>query len=151
MHRFLFLTLLLLVPLVPGVAAFPKEAPKGTVSPDPPSARDIAFEMRYGTFSSDSLVGASGAVRPQPGGRADLQLHALVSTALTVGGYYGSAGVIGWPHGTSLGAAAGGSLTLGLLKELYDRSQVGNQFSGADMLMNAIGTGMGVGIVVGIR
>ncbi len=147
MHRFPFLTLLLFVPFIPGVAA----SPKGAVSPDPLSAREIAFEMRYGTFPSDSPIETGSAAYPQPGGRADLQLHVLVTTALTVGGYYGSAEGIGWPHRTSLGAAAGGSLALGLLKELYDRSKIGNRFSGADMLMNVIGTGVGAGIAVGVR
>ena len=134
----------------------------GTLLPPglPPQAGKIAFEMRYGPLpDSPAKAGdlaqtggpAYAAASSRSGGRTDLQLHVLVSTALTVGGYYGSTKGIGWPHRTSLATAAGGSLAAGLLKELYDRSKIGNRFSGADMLMNAFGTGIGVGLAVGIH
>jgi hypothetical protein len=48
-----------------------------------------------------------------------LQLHVLVSAALTTGGYFGATGAVGWPHRTSLATAAGGSLAAGPLKELF--------------------------------
>jgi hypothetical protein len=70
---------------------------------------------------------------------------------IAVGTYYGAREIIGWPHRTSLVAAGGSALGAGLLKELYDRSKIGNRFSGADMVFNAIGTGMGIGVVVGLR
>ncbi len=68
---------------------------------------------------------------------------------IVVGAYYGSREAVGWPHRTSLLAAGGSALTAGLLKELYDRSKIGNRFSGADMVFNAIGTGLGIGVLVG--
>jgi hypothetical protein len=136
----------------------PRALSDAPVPPGLPPAGEIAFEMRYGPLpgrptGTGDLAGNSAyaAASSRSGGRTDLQLHVLVSTALTVGGYYGSTKGIGWPHRTSLATAAGGSLAAGLLKELYDRSKIGNRFSGADMLMNAFGTGIGVGLAVGIH
>ncbi len=70
---------------------------------------------------------------------------------IAVGTYYGIRGAVGWPHRRSLVAAGGSALTAGLLKELYDRSKIGNRFSGADMVFNTIGTGLGIGVVPGLR
>jgi len=108
------------------------------------SARGIAFELRYGSPKAK-------ASPPRQARVGDKTLHTLASMGIAVGTYYGAREIIGWPHRTSLVAAGGSALGAGLLKELYDRSKIGNRFSGADMVFNAIGTGMGIGVVVGLR
>ncbi len=120
-------------------------SPANLLPPDSSlSARGIAFELRYGSPK------ARGAP-PRQAGAGDETLHTLVSMGIAVGTYYGIRGAAGWPHRRSLVAAGGSALTAGLLKELYDRSKIGNRFSGADMVFNAIGTGLGIGVVVGLR
>lgn len=108
------------------------------------TAQDIAFELRYGSLGA-------GAPPPRQAGTGDKALHTLVSMGIVVGAYYGSREAVGWPHRTSLLAAGGSALGAGLLKELYDRSKIGNRFSEADMIFNVVGTGMGIGVVLGLR
>lgn len=134
-HLLPILTFLLLA--APGTYA--QENPP----PTSPLAREVAFDLRYGGVPSSSVV-------PRPGQSRDKTLHALVSMGLVVGAYYGGTQVVGWPKNTSLGVAAGGTVAIGLLKELYDRSEIGGQFSGGDMLFNLVGTGLGVGLVLGV-
>ncbi len=108
------------------------------------TAQDIAFELRYGSLGA-------GAPPPRQAGTGDKALHTLVSMSIVVGAYYGSREAVGWPQRTSLLAAGGSALGAGLLKELYDRSKIGNRFSEADMIFNVVGTGMGIGVVLGLR
>lgn len=122
-----------------GTDASESAQPSGSLT-----AQDVAFELRYGTPESAPAV-------PQYRGSRDKMLHGLVSMTWTVGAYYGGTELADWPHGTSLGVAAGSAVTLGLLKELNDRSKIPGRFSGADMIINLIGTGLGVGLVLGVE
>ncbi len=108
------------------------------------TAQDIAFELRYGSLGA-------GAPPPRQVGTGDKALHTLVSMGIVVGAYYGSREAVGWPHRMSLLAAGGSALGAGLLKEMHDRSKIGNRFSEADMIFNVVGTGMGIGVVLGLR
>ncbi len=108
------------------------------------TAQAIAFELRYGSLGA-------GAPPPRQAGTGDKALHTLVSMSIVVGAYYGSREAVGWPQRTSLLAAGGSALGAGLLKEMHDRSKIGNRFSEADMIFNVVGTGMGIGVVLGLR
>lgn len=133
----------LLLFLVPAGSAFAQGA---DVPSSRLSARQVAFSLRY----DGAPVGTPA---PTTGGlpiSKDKVLHFTISGAWTGTTYYGLAGLADWPHGRSLGVSAGSAAVLGVLKEAYDASKIGEQASGGDLVADALGIGLAVGVIVAL-
>lgn len=98
----------------------------------------IAFAFRYEAPSPPRNRSLS----------TDKALHFTGSAVWTLSTYYGLTGVADWPHRASLGTAAGSAAVLGVLKEMYDASKIGNHASGGDLVANALGIGVATGIIL---
>lgn len=133
----------LLLFLVPAGSALAQAA---DVPPSRLSAREVAFSLRYGRK-------AKGVPAPRSKGflfSRDKVFHFTISGAWTGTTYVGLAGLAGWPHGWSLGVSAGSAAALGVLKEAYDASRIGGRASGGDLVADALGIGLAVGIIVAL-
>lgn len=53
----------------------------------------------------------------------------------------------GWSDDDALPVSVASSATVGLAKELYDASRIGGQASGKDLVANAVGIGLAVGVI----
>lgn len=133
----------LLLLLVPAGSAFAQAV---GAPPSHLSAREVAFSLRYG--------GKAKGVPAQPTEglpvSRDKVLHFTISGAWTGTTYVGLAGLAGWPQARSLGVSAGSAAALGVLKEAYDASKIGERASGGDLVADALGIGLAVGIIVAL-
>lgn len=69
--------------------------------------------------------------------------HFSASFVSVGAGYQLFANRFGWNHETSTASAAGGTVTLGICKELYDLFGPTRHFSWKDLAWDAVGTGAG--------
>lgn len=110
--------------------------------PDSLSAADVAFELRYG---------ARPASAPAPRDRwlaRDKVQHVVFSGLWTLSTQYVLVNKAGWSEHDALPASIASGATIGILKELYDASRVTGQASGKDLVADAVGIGLAVGVIV---
>jgi hypothetical protein len=147
--RMIALGILLACPLE-FVYAQGETAPSGArISPH------VAFELRYGLLygNEDARVGGHRAplAESSPTIGRDKVLHVAISAAWTGAAYYGLDRSTNWPPARTIGVAAGSAAVLGAGKEVRDATTPTGDASGADLLANALGIGVAVGVIAGMR
>ena len=78
----------------------------------------------------------------------DKARHLVFSGLWTLSAQYVLVQKADWSTGDALPVAIATSATVGLGKELYDASRIGGQASGKDLVADAVGIGLAVGIIV---
>lgn len=73
--------------------------------------------------------------------------HVVFSGLLTLSTQYVLVQKADWSSGDALPVSAATSATVGLGKEVYDASRLGGRASGKDLVANAVGIGLAVGII----
>jgi len=109
--------------------------------PDSLTAAAVAFELRY------------GAAPPPPSpprdrwlGRDKVQ-HVVFSGLWTLSTQYVLVNKAGWAEADALPASIASGATIGVLKELYDASRLAGRASGKDLVADAVGIGLAVGVI----
>jgi len=90
------------------------------------------------------------ARRPPPRDRwwaRDKARHVVFSGLWTLSAQYVLVQKADWSTGDALPVAIATSATVGLGKELYDASRIGGRASGKDLVANAVGIGLAVGVI----
>ena len=77
----------------------------------------------------------------------DKARHLVFSGLWTLSTQYVLVHKAGWSDGNALPASVASSATVGLAKELYDASRIGGRASGKDLVANAVGIGLAVGVI----
>ena len=108
--------------------------------PDSLTAAAMAFEARYGTVPA----------APTPRDRwlaRDKARHVVFSGLWTLSTQYVLVNKADWSQGDALPASIASAATVGVLKELYDASRITGTASGKDLVADAVGIGLAVGII----
>lgn len=118
-------------------------------------APNVAFELRYGRVDGKGGARVGGHRAPlaksSPTIGRDKVLHVVISAAWTGASYYGLDRSTDWPPGRTIGVAAGSAAVLGVGKEVRDATTPTGDASGTDLLANALGIGVAVGVIAGMR
>ena len=77
----------------------------------------------------------------------DKARHVVFSGLWTLSAQYVLVQKAGWSDDDALPVSVASSATVGLAKELYDASRIGGQASGKDLVANAVGIGLAVGVI----
>lgn len=77
----------------------------------------------------------------------DKARHVVFSGLWTLSTQYVLVQKAGWPTGDALPVSVAASATVGLGKELYDASRIDGRASGKDLVANAVGIGLAVGVI----
>jgi uncharacterized protein YfiM (DUF2279 family) len=78
----------------------------------------------------------------------DKAQHLVVSGLWTLSVQYVLVDKAGWAEPDALSLAAGSAAAVGLAKELYDTSRPAHTASAKDLVANAVGIGLAVGVIV---
>lgn len=140
--RFLVCGLLVLVALTAGPLPL-RAGDLGRASPsDSLTAAAVAFELRYGARPLAST--------PVPRDRwlaRDKAKHVVFSGLWTLSTQYVLVNKADWSEGDALPASIASGATIGILKELYDASRRTGEASGKDLVADAVGIGLAVGVI----
>lgn len=107
------------------------------------SAAAMAFELRYGDASRRDAPVA----RDRWLGR-DKAKHVVFSGLWTLSTQYVLVGKAGWTERDALPVSIASGAAIGLAKEVYDASRPAGTASGKDLLADAVGIGVAVGIIL---
>jgi uncharacterized protein YfiM (DUF2279 family) len=102
----------------------------------------VAVELRYG---------AGPPAPPPPRDRwlaRDKAQHVVVSGLWTLSTQYVLVNKAGWTNADALPASVASGATIGVLKELYDASRPTGRASGKDLVADAVGIGLAVGVIL---
>jgi len=132
----------LLLGLRPAVADDRKSDPDQTA--DSLSAAVIAFHLRYGAGPTSS---ADAPSRDRWLAR-DKVKHVVFSGLWTLSTQYVLVTKTGWSKPDALPLSIASGATVGLAKELYDASRPTGTVSGKDLVADAVGIGLAVGVIV---
>ena len=127
---------------VSAVAAAGRPVALSGGSPDSLTAAAIAVELRY------------GSPPPPPSPPRDRWLardkvqHVVFSGLWTLSTQYVLVNKAGWTEADALPASVASGATVGILKELYDASRLTGRASGKDLVADAVGIGLAVGVIV---
>lgn len=136
-HAGLLLAVLLLLVPQAGSAAEPATQYAAADSLSPAA---IAFTMRYGAPARPP--------RPQDKWWArDKARHVVFSGLWTLSTQYVLVRKADWSEGDALPVSMAASGTVGITKELYDASRSEGRASGKDLVANAVGIGLAVGVI----
>lgn len=123
------------------LSASPAPAADAVRPPDSLTAAAVAFELRYG----------AGPPSPPPPrdrwlGRDKVQ-HVVFSGLWTLSTQYVLVSKAGWTEADALPVSIASGATIGILKELYDASRLTGRASGKDLVADAVGIGLAVGVI----
>jgi uncharacterized protein YfiM (DUF2279 family) len=110
--------------------------------PDSLTAAAVSFELRYGAAPSPS----SPPPRDRWVGRDKIQ-HVVFSGLWTLSTQYVLVNKAGWAEADALPASIASGITIGVLKEPYDASRFSGRASGKDLVADAVGIGLAVGVI----
>ncbi len=145
-----FLRFGVLVALVWGLLMDPdpalagERAPNSSQTADSLSAAAIAFQLRHGAASASS----PGAPPRDRWVARDKVQHVVFSGLWTLSTQYVLVNKAGWTKSDALPASIASGATIGILKELYDASRITGRASGKDLVADAVGIGLAVGVIV---
>jgi uncharacterized protein YfiM (DUF2279 family) len=108
------------------------------------SAAAIAFQLRYGS-------GPTSSVDTPPRDRwlaRDKATHVVVSGLWTLSTQYVLVNKVGWSEPDALPASIASGAAVGLAKEFYDASHPEGSVSGKDLVADAVGIGLAVGVIM---
>ncbi|HKL88365.1 MAG TPA: hypothetical protein VJ884_05110 [Salinibacter sp.] len=111
-------------------------------STDSLTAAAIAVELRYGAPPPPSA--------PLPRDRwlgRDKVKHVVVSGLWTLSTQYVLVNKANWTEADALPVSVASGATIGILKELYDASRLTGRASGKDLVADAVGIGLAVGVI----
>lgn len=117
-----------------------------TRTADSLSAAAVAFELRYGAVSHPPAA-------PPPPSRdrwlaRDKAKHLAASALWTLSTQYVLVKKADWSEGDALPASIASGAAVGVAKELYDASHPTGMVSGKDLVADAVGIGLAVGVIV---
>lgn len=107
------------------------------------TAAAVAVELRYGAVSSPPAP-------PPPRDRwlgQDKVQHVVFSGLWTLSTQYVLVNKADWGKADALPASIASGATVGILKEVYDASRPAGRASGKDLVANAVGIGLAVGVI----
>ena len=110
------------------------------------SAAAVAFELRYG-----ALPPPDAARRPSSQDRwlaRDKARHVVFSGLWTLSTQYVLVRKADWSEGDALPASIASGAAVGVAKELYDASRPDDTASGKDLVADAVGIGLAVGVIL---
>jgi len=116
-------------------------AADGHTSPDTLTAAEVAFQLRYDA--------PPPAAPPRDRWLArDKATHVVVSGLWTLSTQYVLVNQAGWAEGDALPVSVASAALVGGAKELYDATTPTGTASGKDLVANAVGIGLAVGVIV---
>jgi len=125
----------------PGVSGM--EAPPPSTETLPPTLTALRVEI---------LVPRRPSARPSSSRdrwwARDKARHVVFSGLWTLSTQYVLVRKADWSEGDALPVSMATSGTVGLAKELYDASRSGGRASGKDLVANAVGIGLAVGVIL---
>lgn len=107
------------------------------------TAAAVAFELRYGAGKAPSPSTAA----PRRGIGADKVKHVFATGLWTLSTQYVLVNKAGWTESEALPASIASGATIGILKELYDASSYTGRASIGDLVADAVGIGLAVGVI----
>lgn len=110
------------------------------------SAPAVAFEFRYGTGPLSTRPSARPS-RDQWLAR-DKAKHVAMSALWTLSTQYVLVNKADWSDGDALPASIASGAAIGVAKELYDASRPTGMVSEKDLVANAVGIGLAVGVIM---
>lgn len=134
------------------LGAYLMGGPRGVAAQDPhpslvePASGDsltaatVAFSLRYPSMAP------SGAT-PDPWLGRDKAKHVVGSALWTLSTQYILVNKVGWTESDGLPASIASGAAIGITKELYDASRTGRVASARDLVADALGIGLAVGII----
>jgi len=126
--------------LLPGTRVAPAADGPGP-PPDPLTAAEVAFRLRYDTPPPDAPPRDRWFAR-------DKATHVVVSGLWTLSTQYVLVTKAGWSEGDALPVSVASAALVGGAKELYDATTPTGTASGKDLTANAVGIGLAVGVIV---
>jgi len=139
---FVLVPLFVLLGNVPSARA---EGPTLIGDVDSLSAAAVAFEFRYG--HAPRLDTPPPSFRDQWIAR-DKAKHVVFSGLWTLSAQYVLVRKADWSEGDALPVSIASSAAVGVAKELYDASRPAGTVSGKDLVADAVGIGLAVGIIL---
>lgn len=109
------------------------------------SAADVAFHFRYGALPTPPAPAAPPRDRWLA---RDKARHVVFSGLWTLSTQYVLVNKADWSDTDALPVSVASSATVGLAKELYDASQSAETASGKDLVADAVGIGLAVGLIL---
>lgn len=106
------------------------------------TAAAVAFELRYGPPPAPP----SPPPRDRWLGRDKVQ-HVVFSGLWTLSTQYVLVSKADWREADALPVSVASGATIGILKELYDASRIAGRASGKDLVADAVGIGLAVGMI----
>lgn len=100
----------------------------------------VGFSLRY------PLIAPNGSP-PDPWLGRDKAKHVLGSALWTLSTQYILVNKVGWTESNGLPASIASGAAIGITKEVYDASRSGRVASARDLIADALGIGLAVGIV----
>jgi len=127
------------------LGSIPTKADAKNAGADSLSAAAVAFELRYAPLPPP-------AAPPRPSRdrwlARDKARHVVFSGLWTLSTQYVLVNKADWSEGDALPASIASAASVGLAKELYDASRPAEAASGKDLVADAVGIGLAVGIIV---
>lgn len=128
------------------LGSIPTKADAKNAGADSLSAAAVAFELRYAPLPPP-------AAPPRPSSRdrwlaRDKARHVVFSGLWTLSAQYVLVSKANWSDGDALPASIGSAAAVGVAKELYDASRPTGTVSGKDLVADAVGIGLAVGIIL---
>jgi uncharacterized protein YfiM (DUF2279 family) len=123
------------------VASAAGPAAERAAPPDAPTAAEVAFHLRYDAPSP-------GAPPRDRWIAQDKATHVVVSGLWTLSAQYVLVNKAGWAEGDALPVSVASAAVVGGAKELYDATRPAGTASGKDLVADAVGIGLAVGVIV---
>jgi len=124
----------------------PTRAAPSRADADSLSATAVAFELRYG-----SALRLNATLSPASRDRwiaRDKAKHVVFSGLWTLSTQYVLVRKADWSEGDALPASIASGAAVGVAKELYDASRPAGTASGKDLVADAVGIALAVGVIL---
>lgn len=131
--------ILLLLSKAPAFASPPTQG-RRAVPTDSLTATHVAFALRYDASLTRRPASDRWFAR-------DKARHVAFSALWTLSTQYVLVSKADWSEGDALPLSIGSAAAVGLAKELYDRQTPEGRISARDLIANAVGIGLAVGLI----